>query len=130
LRDYKFKAIKVLSNNNLLLDNIVEGIMERKGHDIVDLDLRKVQNAICDHFIICHAESNTQVNAIADSIEKRVRENLKQQVSHREGLENAMWVLLDFTDIIVHVFQKQFRDYYRLEELWGDARIIKIVDKK
>jgi ribosome-associated protein len=119
-----------LSNNNLLLENIVEGIMERKGHDIVDLDLTKIQNAICDHFIICHAESNTQVNAIADSIERKVKENLNQRVSHREGLENAMWVLLDFTDIIVHVFQKQFRDYYRLEELWGDARLIKIEDKK
>jgi ribosome-associated protein len=119
-----------LSNNNLLLENIVEGIMERKGHDIVDLDLSKVHNAICDHFVICHAESNTQVNAIADSIEKKVKENLNQSVKHREGLENAMWVLLDFTDIIVHVFQKQYRDYYRLEELWGDARLIKIEDKK
>jgi ribosome-associated protein len=119
-----------LLNKNLLLDNIIEGIMERKGHDIVDLDLTKVHNAICDHFIICHAESNTQVNAIADSIEKRVKENLNQNVNHREGLENAMWVLLDFTDIIVHVFQKQYRDYYRLEELWGDARLIKFEDNK
>jgi len=119
-----------LSNNNLLLENIVEGIMERKGHDVVDLDLTKIHNAICDHFIICHAESNTQVNAIADSIEKKVKDNLNQRVNHREGLENAIWVLLDFTDIIVHVFQKQYRDYYRLEELWGDARLIKIEDKK
>jgi ribosome-associated protein len=114
-----------LSNKNLLLENIVEGIMERKGHDVVDLDLTKVHN-----FIICHAESNTQVNAIADSIEKKVMENLNQKVNHREGLENAMWVLLDFTDIIVHVFQKEYRDYYRLEELWGDARLIKIEDNK
>lgn len=119
-----------MSNNNLLLENIVEGIMERKGHDVVDLDLTKIHNAICDHFIICHAESNTQVNAIADSIEKKVKDNLNQRVNHREGLENAIWVLLDFTDIIVHVFQKQYRDYYRLEELWGDARLIKIEDKK
>ena len=114
----------------MLLENIVEGIMERKGHDVVDLDLTKIHNAICDHFIICHAESNTQVNAIADSIEKKVKDNLNQRVNHREGLENAIWVLLDFTDIIVHVFQKQYRDYYRLEELWGDARLIKIEDKK
>jgi ribosome-associated protein len=119
-----------LSNKNLLLENIVEGILEKKGHDIVDLDLTKVHNAICDHFVICHAESNTQVNAIADSIEQKVKEKLNQRVIHREGLENAMWVLLDFTDIIVHVFQKQYRDYYRIEELWGDARLLKIEDKK
>ena len=112
-----------MANKNLLLNNIVEGIMEKKGHQIVDLDLRKVHNAICDHFIICHAESNTQVSAIADSIEKKVEENLNQHVGHREGLENAMWVLLDYYDIIVHVFQKEYRDYYRLEELWGDAHI-------
>jgi ribosome-associated protein len=118
-----------LSNKNLLLENIVEGIMEKKGHDIVDLDLTKVQSAICDHFIICHGDSNTQVNAIADSIEKRVKDNLKQNASHREGMENAMWVLLDYTDIIVHVFQKQYRDYYKLEELWGDARLLKFEDK-
>jgi len=118
-----------LSNNNLLLENIVEGIMEKKGHDIIDLDLTKVHHAICDHFIICHADSNTQVNAIADSVEKRVKENLKQKARHREGIENSMWVLLDFNDIIVHVFQKEYRDYYKLEELWGDARIFKFEDK-
>lgn len=103
--------------------------MEKKGHDIVDLDLTKVHNAICDHFIICHADSNTQVNAIADSVEKKVKDNLKQIAYHREGMENAMWVLIDYNDIIVHVFQKQFRDYYSLEELWGDARLLKIEDK-
>ena len=112
-----------MANKNLLLNNIVEGIMEKKGHEIVDLDLRKVHNAICDHFIICHAESNTQVSAIADSIEKKVETNLHQQVGHREGSENAIWVLLDYYDIIVHVFQKEYRDYYGLEDLWGDALI-------
>lgn len=112
-----------MANKNLLLNNIVEGILEKKGREIVDLDLRKVHNAICDHFIICHADSNTQVSAIADSIEDIVEKNLHQRVGHREGLENAMWVLLDYYDIIVHVFQKEYRDYYRLEDLWGDARI-------
>jgi ribosome-associated protein len=76
--------------------------------------------------VICHADSNTQVTAIADSIEKRVRDNLKQKVGHREGLENAMWVLLDYNDIVVHIFQREVRNYYRLEELWGDARISKV----
>lgn len=112
-----------MRNNNLLLENIIEGMMEKKGQEIIDLDLAKVENSICDHFVICHANSNTQVSAIADSIEKKVNESLNQRVNHREGMENAMWILLDFSDIIVHIFQKEFRDYYRLEELWGDAHI-------
>jgi ribosome-associated protein len=106
-----------LAKKNLLLNNIVEGILEKKGRDIVDIDLSKINSALCDHFIICHADSNTQVSAIADSIEK---------IGHREGSENAMWILLDFYDIVVHVFQKEVRNYYRLEELWGDAKISKI----
>ena len=115
-----------LTKKNLLFANIIEGILEKKGREIVDLDLTKINSSICDHFIICHADSNTQVAAIADSVEKRVRDNLKQKVGHREGIENATWILLDFNDIIVHVFQKEMRNYYRLEELWGDARISKI----
>ena len=115
-----------MGNNNLLLENIIEGILEKKGKEIVDLDLTKVNNAICDHFVICHANSSTQVNAIADSIEKKVKENLNQKVIHREGMENATWVLLDFSNIIVHIFQQETRNYYRLEELWGDAHITHI----
>lgn len=115
-----------MGNNNLLLDNIIEGILEKKGQKIIDIDLAKVENSICDHFVICHANSNTQVNAIADSVEKKVKQNLNQKVNHREGMENAMWVLLDYNDIIVHIFQEEFRNYYRLEELWGDAHITQI----
>ena len=115
-------------NNDLLLNNIIEGILEKKGQGIVDLDLTKVHNAVCDHFIICDAKSNTQVNAIADSVEKKVKETLNQRVGHREGLENALWVLLDYYSIVVHVFQSDIRDYYKLEELWGDARITHIND--
>jgi ribosome-associated protein len=115
-----------LAKKNLLLLNIIEGILEKKGREIIDIDLSKINSAICDHFIICHADSNTQVTAIADAIERRVRENLKQKVGHREGLENALWILLDYHDIVVHVFQREVRNYYQLEELWGDAKILKI----
>jgi len=115
-----------LGNNNLLLENIIEGILDKKGQQIVDLDLTKVNNSICDHFVICHANSNTQVNAIADSVEKKVKENLNQKVIHREGMENATWVLLDYSNIVVHIFQEEIRNYYRLEELWGDAHITHI----
>lgn len=115
-----------MSNSDLLLSNIIEGIQQKKGKEIVDLDLTHVQNAFCDHFVICHADSNTQVNAIADSVEKRVREEMNERAGHREGMDNAMWVLLDYRDIIVHIFQTEIRAYYKLEELWGDARIRKI----
>lgn len=115
-----------MAKKNLLLDTIIEGILEKKGREIIDIDLTKIRSTICDHFIICHADSTTQVNAIADSVEKRVKEQVKITVGHREGLENAIWILLDYYDIVVHIFQKETREYYRLEELWGDARISRI----
>jgi ribosome-associated protein len=115
-----------LTDNKLLIDNIVEGILEKKGKDVVLLDLKKVGFAFCDNFIICHADSNTQVSAIADSIEKKVKEELNLKPHHREGIENSIWILLDFTNVLVHIFQKEYREYYRLEELWGDALISRI----
>ena len=117
---------KLLANKNLLLENIIEGILQKKGQEIVDINLAKINSTICDHFVICHAESGTQVSAIADSIEKLVKENLKIRVGHREGVQNATWILLDYSEIVVHVFQREVRDYYRLEELWGDADIDRI----
>lgn len=110
-----------LTENNLLIDNIVEGILEKKGKEIVLLDLRKIGYAFCDNFVICHADSNTQVSAIADSIEKKLKDELNLRPHHREGIENSVWVLLDFSDVLVHIFLKEYREYYQLENLWGDA---------
>lgn len=115
-----------MANNEILINNILEGILDKKGEDILVLNLDKVENAFCSTFIVCHAESNTQVNAIADSIEKKVKEELKENVHHREGIENSIWVLLDYVDVLVHVFQKEYREYYKLEELWGDAQQTRI----
>lgn len=115
-----------MANNNLLINNILEGILDVKGEEIIVLNLDKVENAFCGTFIICHAQSNTQVSAIADSIEKKVKEELKIKVHHREGMENSVWILLDYMDVLVHVFQKEYRDYYKLEELWGDAHQTRI----
>ncbi len=115
-----------MENNSLLVNAIVEGILDKKGREIVLLNLEKVGNAYNNHFIICQAESNTQVNAIAESVERKVKETLQMKVHHREGLENSIWVLLDFYDVLVHVFQTDYRNYYRLEELWGDAKISRI----
>ena len=106
-----------------LLLAILDGIIEKKGKDIVNIDFSKVENAICQNFIICHGDSNTQVDAIADNVVKQVSEKLETKVLHKEGFENCQWVLLDYADIIVHVFQKEYRDYYKLEELWADAKI-------
>lgn len=118
-----------MTDNNLLIDCIVEGIFEKKGEEVVNIDLRKVHHPFYDNFIICHAESATQVNAIADNIEKKVLEEQQTRRHHREGYENANWVLIDYYDVIVHVFQHAYRDQLRIEDLWGDAEIIKIEDK-
>lgn len=110
----------------MIVNSIIEGILERKGKEIVNLSFENTPNAYYDNFVICHANSNTQVNAIADNIEKKVKEDCKQHVHHREGVGNAYWVLLDYADVIVHIFQKEYREFYNLEGLWGDAHIYKI----
>jgi ribosome-associated protein len=102
---------------------IIEAIREKKGHQIVSIDLSEVENSICDFFIICHGESVTQVGAITESIEKKLKEEARMRAHHVEGLQNSQWVLLDYFDILVHVFQEEFRSFYRLEELWADGKI-------
>lgn len=116
-------------NNDVLLANIIKGIEEVKGNDIDILDLREIDNASCDYFIICNGNSNTQVSAIVNSIQKTVSKELKDKPWHVEGMENAEWVLMDYVNIVVHVFQKQIREYYNLEGLWGDAKITTIENK-
>ena len=113
-----------VEQRNLL---IIEAIQEKKGHQIVTIDLSEVENSICDRFIICHGESITQVGAIAESIEKKLREETNIRAHHVEGLQNSQWVLLDFFDILVHVFQKEYRSFFNLEELWADG-IVKRID--
>jgi len=109
-----------------LLGLILEGIENVKGKDITILDLRKIESAVTDYFVICTGNSNTQVSAIANSIEKTVRNKGKDRPWHVEGKENSLWVLLDYIQIVVHVFQQDVREYYDLESLWGDAKITKI----
>jgi len=109
---------------------ILEAIREKKGHEIVSIDLSEVENSICDCFIICHGESVTQVGAITDSIEKKMKEEASISAHHVEGLRNSQWVLLDFFDILVHVFQKEYRSFYRLEELWADGKVTRVVETR
>jgi len=107
---------------------ILEAIREKKGHEIVSIDLTEVENSICDCFIICHGESVTQVGAITDSIERKMKEEARIRAHHVEGLRNSQWVLLDFFDILVHVFQKEYRSFYRLEELWADGKVTRVIE--
>jgi ribosome-associated protein len=118
-----------LTSNKALLDTIIKGIFEKKGKEVINIDFKRLNYSICDNFVICHGDSRTQVNAIADAIEEKVKKVLNIKAGHIEGKQNAQWVLIDFIYIVVHIFQKEFRDYYKLEELWGDADIIKIDDE-
>ena len=109
-------------DNQTIINCIVDSILDGKGEDVKILDLRGIENAFCEYFIICSGNSNTHVASMASNIERKVRNETKQKPWHVEGTENAQWVLMDYTNIIVHVCQKQYREYYDLESLWGDAK--------
>ncbi|MDN3707826.1 ribosome silencing factor [Myroides ceti] len=113
-------------NNEELLALIIEGIDNVKGENIAILDLREIENTVCDYFVICDGNSNTQVNAISGSIQKTVSKELKDKPWHVEGTEQANWVLMDYVNIVVHIFQKETREYYNIEDLWGDAKFVQV----
>ncbi|WP_430909444.1 ribosome silencing factor [Maribacter sp. 2-571] len=106
-----------------LIALILEGIEEVKGQQINLLDLRDIENTVCDYFIICNGTSNTHVNAIVGSIQKTVSKSIKDKPWHVEGEDNAEWVLMDYVNVVVHVFQKHIREFYDIEGLWGDAKV-------
>jgi len=109
-----------------LIALIIKGIDDVKGENIQLLDLRDIENTVCDYFIICSGNSNTQVNAISGSIQKIVSKELKDKPWHVEGQTNSEWILMDYVNVAVHVFQKHIREFYDLESLWGDAKITAI----
>lgn len=110
-----------------LIEEIILGIENVKGENIHQLDLRELDNTPCDFFIVCSGNSNTQVSAIVNSVQKTVSKSLHEKPFHIEGLDNAEWVLMDYVNVVVHVFQNQIRQYYNIEELWGDAKSTQIV---
>ena len=116
-----------IESKSILLDEIVNGIENVKGEDIQILDLTEIDNTPCDYFVICSGNSNTQVSAIVGSVQKNVSKLLKEKPFHTEGSDVAEWVLIDYVNVVVHVFQKQIREYYNIEELWGDAKSTQIV---
>ena len=107
--------------NNKELKVIADAMLEKKGQDVISLDLRSIGTAISDYFIVCNADSTPAVVAIADNIEERMMEKCKRKVVRTQGKENAFWVIMDYGDIVVHVFQTPYRSFYRLEDLWADA---------
>lgn len=114
---------KTKASADELIALILHGIEEVKGLDINLLDLREIENTVCDYFIICNGTSNTHVNAIVSSIQKTVSKAIKDKPWHVEGSENAEWVLMDYVNVVVHVFQKHVREFYDIEGLWGDAKV-------
>jgi len=126
LRKERNLMAKTETNNDQLIAHIIKGIEEVKGNSIDILDLREIDNTVCDYFVICSGTSNTQVNAIVNSIQKIVSKSLKDKPWHVEGSDNAEWVLMDYVSVVVHVFQKHIREYYDIEGLWGDAKTTSI----
>ena len=115
-------------NSKVLIESILEGIQRLKGKEITLVDLESIEHTECGHFIICHGTSSTQVDSIAQSVEKTVKEIAGEDVWHRDGYRNAIWILLDYGDVMVHVFQQEAREFYNLEGLWADAKMTKIED--
>lgn len=112
-----------LDVSDILLETIIDGIQEVKGIDTEILDLQKIETAVCKYFVICSGTSNTHVSSIADSVRKIVSKEIQEKPWHTEGLNTSEWVLIDYSDIVVHIFQEQTREFFRLEDLWGDAEI-------
>ena len=115
--------IKKSVNTDDLISVIIKGIDDVKGDDIQLLDLRGIENTVCYYFIICSGNSNTQVNAITGSVQKLVSKELKDKPWHVEGQNNSEWILMDYVNVVVHVFQNHVREFYDIESLWGDAKI-------
>jgi ribosome-associated protein len=115
---------------DVLLGSIVKGVFEKQGQNVLKIDLRKLETRITDYFVICHAASGTQVSAICDSVEDIVRKEAGEKPAHIEGLDNCFWVLLDYGNVVVHIFLEEYRNFYSLESLWSDAAIEKLEDTK
>jgi ribosome-associated protein len=120
------KPAKIKDSTQLLADAIVEGILEVKGKYISVLDLKGIHNRVCDYFIICQADSSTQVNAIANSVEEIVKKRTGERPYRKEGFENSEWILVDYVNVVAHIFQTEVRNFYNLESLWADAEVTEI----
>lgn len=117
-----------MSAQDKLVQSIVVGMQEKKAEDILIIDLREIPNSVADYFVVCTGNSDPMVDAIAESIDKEVHEATQENPAHVEGKANREWVLIDYIDVVAHVFKKDSREFYDLEGLWGDAKLIRIED--
>lgn len=115
--------IKEKVSTDAIIAQIIAGAEDVKANDITIMDLREIENTVTSYFVICNGTSNTQVNAIVNAIQRKVSKELQENPWHVEGSSQAEWVLMDYVNVVVHVFQKHVREYYDLEGLWGDAKI-------
>lgn len=121
---------KVKKDESLeLVKAIIHGMEEKKGKNIVYLDLRNIPNSVCEFFVLCDAESTTQVNALAYSVEEIVKKKTGESPWHMEGLSNNQWILLDYVNVVAHVFQTPYREFYNIEKLWADAELTVVSEK-
>lgn len=111
-----------------VLEKVVEGIQERKGKNIVIVDMSQLQDAPCSYFVIAEGDSNVQVNAVAQSVKDWVRDEIRLKPYAVDGVENAEWIAMDYGYIIVHIFQREARAFYDIEHLWEDAKLTEIED--
>jgi ribosome-associated protein len=120
------QAKKKQADAEMLSRIIAEGMLEKKGIDVVIMDLRKAKNAVTDFFVICSGNSDTQVEALMNSVEEQVHKHLGEWPWQKEGKANREWILLDYVNVVAHIFRKDRRQFYGLEELWGDAETIHV----
>ena len=120
------KQKETTSTSPNLVEIVIKGIEEKKGNNIVCLDLREIKQAVCDYFIVCDGSSTSQVSEIADSEEEFTRKTLNEKPWHIEGYQNAEWILVDYVSVVVHVLVKDVREFYNLEDLWADAKVLQV----
>lgn len=124
---FAYQSLLHMNETGQLLNKIIEGIQEKKGRNITTVDMTDIE-AVCDFFVICEGTSNTHIMAINDSIEEYVRKNTGEKPFASEGIENATWIVMDYGNILVHIFERQTRAFYNLEHLWSDAKLTDIDD--
>ena len=110
-----------MSNTEQIVTKIIEALEDSKAHQIIKIDLRRIENCFCRFFVICHGTSGTHIAGMTDAVEEKVRETLGEKPFHIEGINTSHWVVMDYGDVVVHIFDKELRDYYRIEEFWGDG---------
>ena len=109
--------------SDVLVKIIIESIKQHKGKEVVSLDLREIETAVCDFFIICHGTSNTHIASITENVRKDISKQMREKPWHTEGEANKEWILMDYFNVVVHIFNKEKRNFYKLENLWADANI-------